>query len=436
MQMLKTPKKALQENGVQFEEMGGNIPCVPISALIGTNIDELVETVIVQAEVLQLSGDPKGPVEGTIVESSLEHGLGGTATVLVRRGTLKKGAYLVCGTSYAKVRLLLDTNAALEKDSRKELKEAKPADGCKIIGWKGQPEVGAEVLEVENEKRAKEVITWRLKQEEETKSKQDSKEIMKMRELSHKKYVEYRRAKLDAGVMKARYGWHDFKVREKEVEKDDDETPRVKILIKFDVDGSRDAILSCIDTYKDPNVKLDLLNAEMGRVTQEDVEFVASVQGIVYSFNAGVSSEVQKVASHLGVPVREYNVIYRLIDDIKSELDLNMPTVEEECQVGKGSVVQEFLITESKKKIPVAGCKVTSGKFDRNSLIKVVRGGKELIRDCKSSSLKHKKDEVGSIAPGQECGVRLESDSVRFEANDDIIFYEMKKAVRDRKSVV
>ena len=152
-------KKALQENGVQFEEMGGNIPCVPISALIGTNIDELVETVIVQAEVLQLSGDPKGPVEGTIVESSLEHGLGGTATVLVRRGTLKKGTYLVCGTSYAKVRLLLDTNAALEKDSRKELKEAKPADGCKIIGWKGQPEVGAEVLEVENEKRAKEVAT-------------------------------------------------------------------------------------------------------------------------------------------------------------------------------------------------------------------------------------------------------------------------------------
>ena len=140
---------------------------------------------------------------------------------------------------------------------------------------------------------------------------------------------------------------------------------------------------------------------------------------------------MQKVASHLGVPVREYNVIYRLIDDIKSELDLNMPTVEEECQVGKGSVIQEFLITESKKKIPVAGCKVISGKFDRNSLIKVVRGGKELIRDCKLSSLKHKKDEVGSIAPGQECGVRLESDSVRFEANDDIIFYEMKKAVRN-----
>lgn len=158
---------------------------------------------------------------------------------------------------------------------------------------------------------------------------------------------------------------------------------------------------------------------------------ISFVQGIVYSFNAGVSSEVQKVASHLGVPVREYNVIYRLIDDIKSELDLNMPTVEEECQVGKGSVIQEFLITESKKKIPVAGCKVISGKFDRNSLVKVVRGEKELIRDCKLSSLKHKKDEVGSIAPGQECGVRLESDSVRFEANDDIIFYEMKKAVRN-----
>ena len=167
-------KLALQEHGVQFEEDGGNVPCVPISALVGTNIDELIETVIVQAEVLQLSGDPKGPIEGTIVESSAEHGFGGTATVLVRRGTLKKGTYLVCGTTYAKVKLLLDTSAALEKeDSRKELNLAKPSDGCKVVGWKGVPVVGAEVLEVESEKRAKEVIQWRIMQEEESKKSLD-----------------------------------------------------------------------------------------------------------------------------------------------------------------------------------------------------------------------------------------------------------------------
>ena len=127
----RTKNVLREQGGVQFEEQGGNVPCVAISALHGTNIDDLIETVIVQAEVLQLTGDPKGPVEGTIVESSMEHGLGRTATMLVRRGTLQKGAFLVCGTTYAKVKLLLDTSAALEKlATRREISMAQIADGC------------------------------------------------------------------------------------------------------------------------------------------------------------------------------------------------------------------------------------------------------------------------------------------------------------------
>ena len=139
---------------------------------------------------------------------------------------------------------------------------------------------------------------------------------------------------------------------------------------------------------------------------------------------------IRKHASHLNVPIREYNIIYRLIDDIKEELSLNLPMADVEVQVGKGVVVQEFLINEGKKQVPVAGSKVTQGKFDRNSQIKIARSGENLLRDAQLRSLKHKKDEVGTINSGQECGVRLEGDPLRFEPSDEIVFYEKKKVPR------
>ena len=271
-------KDALQAHGVQFEENGGNVPCVSISALHGTNIDELIETVIVQSEVLQLTGDPKGPVEGTIVESSIEHGLGGIATVLLKRGTLRKGTCLVCGTSYAKVKSLLDTSAALEKVNRKELQFAMPAEGCKVAGWKGVPQVGGEVLEVEDEKRAKEVVQWRVNEQESEKTKIDLQEIEKKREIDRTQYVEIRRKKLESGMMRAKFGWLDAHSRTKETDQDVDEKPKVKIMIKFDVDGSKDAILSCLDTYEDEEVILDIIYADVGDINQEDVEFASNFE--------------------------------------------------------------------------------------------------------------------------------------------------------------
>ena len=337
----------------------------------------------------------------------------------------------MCGTTYAKVKLLLDTSAALEKEeSRKELNLAKPSDGCKVVGWKGVPVVGAEVLEVESEKRAKEVIQWRIMQEEESKKNLDVQAINKKRNLHNQDYADYRRAKLESGVMKPRYGWHDFKSRTKETIEDGDDRPKVKIILKCDVDGSKDAIVSCLGTYDESDVRLEVINAEVGDVTQEDVEFASNFEGLLYSFNARVSSNVQKLASHLNVPIREYNVIYRLIDDVKSELSLHLPEVDEDVQVGKGVVVQEFLYSEGKTKVPIAGNKVTAGKFDRNSLIKIIRDKDTVIRDIRLSSLKHKKDEVSVVTQGQECGLRLQGDPVRFEPNDEIIFYEKRKAAR------
>ena len=159
------------------------------------------------------------------------------------------------------------------------------------------------------------------------------------------------------------------------------------------------------------------------------INHIFHLQGILYSFNAKVSSDIQKLASHLNVTIREFNVIYHLIDDIKYELSNNVPIIDQDFQIGKGVVQQEYLISEGKKKVPIAGNKVVNGKFDRSALIKIVRAGDDLISGVAISSLKHKKDEVSEVNQGQECGVRIEGDPVRFEPGDEIIFYEKRKVV-------
>ena len=186
---------------------------------------------------------------------------------------------MVCRTTYDKVNVLLDTSAALEKlASGKEISMAQVADGCKVIGWKDVPHVGAEVLQVDSERRAKEVIQWRLKQQSEEQIVQDAEHIAKQRKIARQAYVEYRMQKLKAGVHRPIYGRHDFYVREKEAIPDSDERARVVILLKFDVDGSKDAILSCLDTYDGEEVKLDVLEAEVGEVTQSDIQFASHFQ--------------------------------------------------------------------------------------------------------------------------------------------------------------
>ena len=172
-----------------------------------------------------------------------------------------------------------------------------------------------------------------------------------------------------------------------------------------------------------------LILAKVANVLNDQTYFSFTLQGILYSFNAKVPSDIQKLASHLNVTIREFNVIYHLIDDIKYELSNNVPIIEQDFEIGKGVVQQEYLISEGKKKVPVAGNKVVNGKFDRNALIKIVRAGDNLISGVAISSLKHKKDEVSEVNQGQECGVRIEGDPVRFEPGDELIFYEKRKVV-------
>ena len=198
-------KKALHEAGVQLEDYGGDVQAIPISALHGTGVKDLIEALLVQAEMLQLSADPKGPVEGSIIESNMEQGLGKTSTVLVKRGTLKKGQFLVCGLTYGCVKQVLDTRAPISESTaqRTELPTVKPSESCRVTGWKLElPKAGDDFLQVDDAKHAQEVIRWRKNKEKKEKEQEALRVIEEKRKAEDEIYERYRIQKLKEGFVR------------------------------------------------------------------------------------------------------------------------------------------------------------------------------------------------------------------------------------------
>ncbi len=425
-------KKALYDAGVKLEDYGGDVQAIPISALHGTNVQDLIEAVVAQAEILQLSCDPKGPVEATVIESKMEHGLGKVATVLVRRGTLKKGEVLVCGETFCKVRLLLDTRQPLgsdEEHDRLVLPQVLPSEACRLVGWKDLPHVGAEVQQVESEKRAHEVIRWRQQKHRESDQDDIAKEIEAKRSAARAAYEEYREKKLKANVMKPVYGRHDFYSREKEIVAPKfDEEHRVSILVKADVDGSLEAINNVLDTYDNTGVEvqLDVLRSGVGEITENDIKLCQDFGGILYAYNVDVSDNTRKMLSFYNVPVKEHKIIYALVHDLQEEINRRLPMKDVEEVVGRGVVLQEFTIEEKRKKVPVAGCKVNSGSFEMAHRFKITRD-KAVIFDGTLTSMKHLKEEKKTIQHGQECGIRPSDSTISFQNGDVVVCYKMVK---------
>jgi translation initiation factor IF-2 len=424
-------KKALYECGVQLEDYGGDVQAVPISAINRTGLPDLIEAIVAQAEVLQLSADPKGPVEGTVIESNLDPGLGKTTTILIKRGTLRKGAFLVCGECYARVRLVLDTRAPISEEKKEivELKSAGPAEACRVIGWKDLPHAGDEVMQVESEKRAQEVVRWRRDQRKALEELQSFEVIEQKRQQDRVKYEEHRMERLKAGVYKPVYGLHGFHTREKETSLDGEDDRKVSIVLKTDVDGSLEAIKNCFNTYKDDEVVLDIIRTGVGDVTESDMKLANEFNGIVYAFNTRIGDDLRKAASYMGVPLREHKIIYALIDDLKEEISQKLPLLDVEYQVGKGVVLKEFTVLEKRKDISVAGCRVNQGVFDKDKLFRVTRDS-HVVFEGNLVSLKHLRDEVNEIPQGKECGLRIQDSNIRFDSGDVITCYEIHQESR------
>lgn len=406
-------KQELLVSGVQLEELGGEVQSVCISALKKINLEGLVEAILTQAELMGIGGDPKGSVEGVVLEASVDKARGKLSTSLVQRGTLRKGAFLVAGTSWAKIRGMFD-------EWGKPLQVVTPGLPVQLFGWKSLPCPGDEILEVQSEKQAQAVVAFRIKKKTEEKMQEDLIVIEKKAEEHRQKYQQEREERLRKGFYRKRLTG----IREKESV--DGPTPRVSFVLKGDVDGSIEAIEDVIYTYPSHNIcRLDLIRSGVGDVTESDISFAESFNGIIYCFNVKIPQNLKPVVEEKNIPIKTFNVIYHLIDDLKLEINKRLPLMRDDEIIGEAHVLQQFLINEGRKKVPVAGCKCVKGVLKKGSLCKIVRSG-ETIHEDSVISLRHEKSDVESIKKDVECGLRIENKEISFMEGDVIVCYSEK----------
>lgn len=413
-------KKELVAYDVVCEDYGGEVQAVHVSALTGDNLMALAEATIALAEMLELKADPTGPVEGTVVESFTDKGRGPVTSAIIQRGTLKKGSILVAGKSWAKVRSMFDENG-------KAISEAGPSMPVGIVGWKDLPSAGEEIIEVESEPRAREVIDWRKYEQEQEKNKENLK-ILEEKRKEHQEAHRKAREKYGSLHWKERSFMKYQEKKEQKVlkpkEKVERESNVLPIVIKGDVDGSVEAILDIMDTYDASHeCELDLIHFGLGDISENDVNLAETFHGIIYGFNVNASNVIQQSAAKKGIKIKLHKIIYRLIEDLQEELSSRLPCLVEEHPIGEASILATFSVTEGKKKVPVAGCRVQKGQLEKQKKFKLTRNG-NVIWKGSLTSLKHHKDDVSVIKTGMDCGLSLDKENVEFKIGDEIICYE------------
>jgi len=356
--------RELSEQGLTPEDWGGDTIFVKVSAKQNTGIDDLLEMILLQAEVLELKANPNKRAWGHVVESKIDPGRGPVATVLVQEGTLKTGEAVVCGVHYGKVRAMLN-------DRGQQVDTAGPSIPVEVIGLSGVPMAGDELTALEDEKNAKQISEHRIQ-------KQRSMELAKTSRLSLDKLYE--------------------QMQEGEV-KD------LNLVLKADVHGSIEALADSLTKLSNEEVKIHVVHSATGTITESDVSLAAVSNAIIVGFNVRPSSKVQALANEEGVDMRFYNVIYEVIKDVKNAIAGMMSSTFEERTLGRADVREVFQVP---KVGAVAGCYVTEGKIERNRRLRVLRDG-VVQYEGKVGSLRRYKDDVKEVATGYECGVGVEN---------------------------
>ena len=362
-------KQQMQEKGIAPEDWGGETVTVGVSALNGTNIDELLDMILLQAEVMELQANPSCAAAGIIVESQIEQGRGPTASVIVERGTLKKGDALLCGESYCRVKSLLDENGKI-------LKSAPPATPVKVLGWSSAPSSGDRFTTEKNEKTAKraaEEITYQRKREA--------------------------NAKLEAANKEAGGPTIDdlFAAIESKQKK------CLKVIVKSDVHGSAEALANALTEIESDKVDLDIISVGVGNITKNDVTLASTGSACIVGFNVKLDNGVQSVAKHHDVRIIQHNIIYELLDQVEDEMVGLLDAELSEKKLGAAEIRQVFPTGKGRF---VAGCMVTEGTINRSRIARLVRGG-EVIHESTIDTLKRFKDDVKEVRAGYECGINV-----------------------------
>ncbi|MBV9969265.1 MAG: translation initiation factor IF-2 [Xanthobacteraceae bacterium] len=351
---------------VQVESMGGDVLDVEVSATKKLNLDRLLETIGLQAEILDLKANPNRPAEGTVIEAKLDRGRGPVATVLVQRGTLRAGDIVVAGAEWGRVR-------ALVSDSGETVSGAGPSAPVEVLGFNGTPEAGDRLAVVDSEARAREVTDYRARQK---------REKLAARASGMRGSLEQMMSQLKTTGRK--------------------EFP---LLIKGDVQGSVEAIVGALEKLGTAEVGARIILAGAGGISESDITLAEAAGASVIGFNVRAHKEAREMAERDGVEIRYYNVIYDLVDDVKKAMSgLLAPTLRE-TMLGNALILEIFNISKVGK---IAGCRVTDGTVERGANVRLIRDN-VVIHEGKLAQLKRFKDDAREVLAGQECGMAFEN---------------------------
>ncbi len=376
-------RQQLQDKGLVPDDWGGDTIFVDVSALTKQGVDKLIEMILLQADLLELKANPNRRAKGNVIESGLEPG-GPTATVLVRKGTLRVGDIIICGQYYGRVRALIN-------EEGKRLKEAAPSVAVKVLGLNGVPEAGLEFSVVEDEKAARDLAAQRA---------QEAKALGQ----------EAARAKVTLENLFDRLASTTSKV--------------LKLVVKADAQGSVEAIVDALKKIESDKVSLEVIHSAVGTITESDVALAAASSAVILGFHTRVDSGVADKAKHESVQIKLYAIIYELIDEVKEAMAGLLDPLLKDTTAGVAEVRKVFQLS---KGAPVAGCMVTSGRIVKGKVR--VRRRKEIIYEGIAQSLRRFQDEVNEVRAGMECGIRIDGFG-EFQVGDNIECYTMEKVAQ------
>lgn len=362
-------KQQMQEKGIAPEDWGGETIAVEVSALKGTNIDNLLDMILLQVELLELKANPTCPASGTIIESQIEMGRGASATVIVERGTLKKGDALLCGEVYCRVKTMTDADG-------NQLKDAPPATPVRVTGWSDVPASGTKFSTEKNEKSAKRC----------------AEENIQGRKLHDAASTQQQNTEGGAATVEDL-----FAAIENQQKK------CLRVIVKSDVHGSTEALVQALKAIESDKVELDVISKGVGHITKSDITLASAGGAMVVGFNVKLDNGVQSLAKHHDIRIVQHAIIYELIDQVEEAMADMLDAEYTEKKTGAAEVRQVFSVGKTRK---VAGCMVTEGLIQRNCIARLMRGG-ELIHESKIDTLKRFKDDVKEVRAGYECGINV-----------------------------
>ncbi|MDE2079968.1 MAG: translation initiation factor IF-2 [Burkholderiales bacterium] len=381
---LERVKSELVAEGVVPEDFGGDSPFVPVSAKTGAGIDTLLEQVLLQAEVLELKAPTDAPAKGLVIEAKLDKGRGPVATVLVQSGTLKKGDVVLAGSSFGRVRAMLDEDG-------KSIDAAGPSLPVEIQGLTEVPQAGDEFMVLSDERRAREIATFRQG---------------KYREVT----LNRRQAAKLEGMFEAM---------------GESAAQTLGLIIKADVQGSQEALAQSLLKLSTPEVKVQIVHAAVGGISESDINLAIASKAVIIGFNTRADAGARKLAENNGVEIKYYNIIYDAVDEIKAAMSGMLAPEQKEEVIGTAEIRTVFVAS---KIGTVAGCMVTAGQVTRNARFRLLREN-VVIYTGEIESLKRMKDDVREVQAGFECGIKLKNYN-DIKEGDQLEVFEVKEVAR------